>query len=184
MPDGNELSRLIKFMGMTGSASDGEALAAVRMANKELATLNKTWNDLLRGKITIIADPFAGHTPVPRPSKPPTAPPRASPPPRPQPAPPPRRPKPFTPQPHTPPPPPRPAQRAGQSNKFAGRCIVCMCSVSAGDGFIEPRESDAGWKLFCAAHHKVFQSSPAPKAGPTMPKSASRDAKDIHDILF
>lgn len=56
-----DLSKLIKLMKMTTSASDGEALTALRMANAWLSRNSYDWEAVLRGKITIIADPFVGH---------------------------------------------------------------------------------------------------------------------------
>lgn len=63
MTNGNgkstDLDMLIKLMGMTGSSSDNEALNAVRLANKWLGSKGHSWEDLLRGKVTVEADPFA-----------------------------------------------------------------------------------------------------------------------------
>ena len=42
-----DIKRLIAVMGMTGSAGDGEALNAVRLANKMLRAAGKNWNDVL-----------------------------------------------------------------------------------------------------------------------------------------
>jgi hypothetical protein len=75
---------LIKLMGMTTSTIDGEALAAIRAANRLLITqAGGSWDTLLRGKLAPI-DPFASL------AEPPKATPR-SPPPPPPPPPPPRR---------------------------------------------------------------------------------------------
>lgn len=57
--DSDELKMLIKLMGMTTSSSDNEALNAVRMANKWLQSKGHNWHDLLTGKVTVEADPFA-----------------------------------------------------------------------------------------------------------------------------
>ena len=56
---------LIKLLKMTTSNSDGEALAAVRMANNLLKTAGWDWEKLINGKITIIEDPFS-KTPEPK----------------------------------------------------------------------------------------------------------------------
>lgn len=92
-----DLDRLIKLMLMTTSPNDGEALVAMRKANSWLRSANADWEMILRGKVTLVTDPFAGldappqRVPAyaPRPSAPP--PPRPAPPPqappRPQPAP-------------------------------------------------------------------------------------------------
>ena len=39
--------RFIKFMGMTASNSDGEALAFIRKANAMLKAANMTWSDVI-----------------------------------------------------------------------------------------------------------------------------------------
>lgn len=57
------IDRLIKMMGMTTSDNDGQALVALRAANALLKKLNTDWDAVLRGKISIIADPF-GDIPV------------------------------------------------------------------------------------------------------------------------
>lgn len=57
--DSDELKMLIKLMGMTTSSSDNEALNACRMANKWLQSKGYNWHDLLTGKVTVEADPFA-----------------------------------------------------------------------------------------------------------------------------
>lgn len=59
----NSIDRLIKMMGMTTSDNDGQALVAIRAANALLRKLNTDWDSILRGKISIIADPF-GDIPV------------------------------------------------------------------------------------------------------------------------
>lgn len=107
MPDNSEgfsYSRLIKLLGMTTASNDGEALAAMRMANRELDRLGKTWHEFIMSKITVVADPFAQ---VPTPPSTPTADAYGRPcdwrnataPSRPTPPPPPRRPQPTPPRP-------------------------------------------------------------------------------------
>jgi hypothetical protein len=39
--------RLVQVLGMTGSDGDGEALNAIRLANRMLRAANTTWSDLL-----------------------------------------------------------------------------------------------------------------------------------------
>src|SRR3954470_14383778 len=56
--DGQPLELLIKLMKMT-SAEDNIALVAIRKANSHLHKLNADWESVLRGKVKIIADPFA-----------------------------------------------------------------------------------------------------------------------------
>jgi hypothetical protein len=55
-----ELDRLIKLMRLTTSPHDHEALAAMRLANGWLRRNNTDWEGVLRGKVTIVEDPFAG----------------------------------------------------------------------------------------------------------------------------
>jgi hypothetical protein len=45
----SERIRLIRLLGMTGSSFDGEALAALRMAQKLMAERHITWAELLNG---------------------------------------------------------------------------------------------------------------------------------------
>lgn len=51
---------LVKILGMTTSDNDGQALVAIRKANKLLADAGWTWERLIAGKITIVQDPFNG----------------------------------------------------------------------------------------------------------------------------
>jgi hypothetical protein len=97
------LSLLIKLLKMTTSSSDSEALVAMRKANEALGRVGGDWETLLRGKVTIIADPWAASPPRPS-AAPPASPWKPSPmraapsaPPPPKPA-----PRPYTPP--TPPP--------------------------------------------------------------------------------
>lgn len=87
------LTLLIKLLKMTTSSSDAEALVAARKANAELKKFGGDWESLLRGKVTVIGDPFAdltkpdvGLTRAPRPATAPRAP-APQPPPTPQPRP-------------------------------------------------------------------------------------------------
>lgn len=59
------LDLLIKLLKMTTSSNDAEALLFVRKANDKLKEIGWDWDRLLRGKITIIADPFDS-VPVPQ----------------------------------------------------------------------------------------------------------------------
>jgi hypothetical protein len=54
------LGKLIKLLKMTTSSNDAEALAFLRKANLELAKFGGDWESLLRGKVTVIGDPFEG----------------------------------------------------------------------------------------------------------------------------
>lgn len=50
--------RLIKLMGMTGSANDPEAILALRKATELLNSCGWTWESLIMGKVKVIEDPF------------------------------------------------------------------------------------------------------------------------------
>lgn len=101
---------VIKLLKMTTSSNDAEALVAVRKANDAVKRAGWDWERLLRGKVTVIADPFSGPTAA-APSDiysrgnrpPPPTPPR-----RPAPTPPPRPQAPPQPRYSPPPPPPKP----------------------------------------------------------------------------
>ena len=127
---------LVKLLGMTASSNDGEALVAIRKANRLLAEAGWSWDQLIRGKITIVEDPFNRLDDIfSQPAvtaTPPTTPRR----PAAQPTPPPR------------PGPPRPPfvqdvpftasnrQRIGIApNKFLARCYCCGVEVVTGAGF-------------------------------------------------
>ena len=112
----DNLERLIKLLQMTTSPNEGEAITAMRMANTYVRDrLQTDWEAILRGKVTVVADPFGPAVNA--------APPRANrgaPPPPTRPAPQPA-PRPFSPPPQprptptwTPPPPPPPT--TGPSN--------------------------------------------------------------------
>jgi hypothetical protein len=98
------LELIIKLLKMTTSQTDAEALVALRKANAQLAKSGADWETLLRGKVTIVEDPFKNFT-VPSGYAKPTVPQPRTPPPTYNP-PPTMRPQ------YTPPPPkPRPAPR-------------------------------------------------------------------------
>lgn len=85
------LDLLIKLLKMTTSSSEGEVLVAIRKANEHLKhKLSSDWESLLRGKVTIIEDPFTKAPPPPsqgqrnRPRPAPSTPPRPQAPPPPQ----------------------------------------------------------------------------------------------------
>lgn len=56
----SDFNRLVKFMEMTTSINDGEALNAARMANKLLAANNADWKRVFARLITIEVEPGAG----------------------------------------------------------------------------------------------------------------------------
>jgi hypothetical protein len=146
--DKQPLELLIKIMRMT-EAEDNIALTAIRRANSHLKKMGTDWEALLRGKVKIIADPFASinipasamnpnrnqdYTPAPPRRPAPQAPPRP-------------QPRPAAPSPR---PQPRPASPLRQAladpgpgngtleriivNKFDGTCIKCQNKVLAGHG--------------------------------------------------
>jgi hypothetical protein len=55
MPDAPDYKMFLKLLNLTTSQYDGEALNAIRMANAVLARTNQSWEDLLDGKIVMIA---------------------------------------------------------------------------------------------------------------------------------
>ena len=57
MPNTPDYKMFLKLMSLTTSEFNGEALNAIRMANSVLARTNQTWEDLLKGKIVMIAPP-------------------------------------------------------------------------------------------------------------------------------
>lgn len=173
--------RLVKLLGMTTSAVDAEALAAIRKANAELTKLGKTWDEFVSSRITIVEDPFGA---IPTPPQGPApdiytwgssataphrrtspAPPPPPPPPRPWPQPKPPRPK-ATPDPW--------AQSSGapasgatpRVNDFAGQCKHCKERVAARDGHLirDGKYSD-GRTRWSVVHRpgKCPQPQPAPK---------------------
>jgi hypothetical protein len=84
--DDFDLAKFIKLMKMTTASVDGEALNAIRMANAMLKRNNHDWEVLLKGKITIVNDPFNSiPTPPAAKAAPPPPPPRPTPPPPPPP---------------------------------------------------------------------------------------------------
>lgn len=57
--DLNKLDLLIKIMRMTEGDNDNMSLVAIKKANRMLAEEKWDWDRLLRGKVKVIADPFA-----------------------------------------------------------------------------------------------------------------------------
>lgn len=107
--------KLLKLLRMTTSPNDGEALTAIRIATKLLDEAGWTWDKLIAGKITVVADPFAnlGMPPAPAPVQ------RSAPPPPPTP-----RAKPIV-----------TTWPIGiDVNRFPGHCWACGVEVIAGAG--------------------------------------------------
>jgi len=172
------LGKLIKLLKMTTSQNDNEALLFVRKANEELKKFGGDWDTLLRGKVTVIGDPFVDVAPPPsRMTKTATNPAytssdpswgrthttRSST----------SRKSPITPpnprifgQPKTPstsqfpPPPTQP-----RSNLYAGKCRCCGTHVPANSGILIGTTN--GWRVECTSCSKgqTAQATAAPKHG-------------------
>jgi hypothetical protein len=131
-PRSLNLEQLIKLLKLTTSSNDHEALSASRKANLQLEKFGGDWDTLLRGKVTVLADPFAsfaGEPPIAKPvdisivKRPPAAPPR---------------PAPYPPPPPPPPSPPKFCNHCGKSFIHAGYSIsgnhsFIFCSISCRD---------------------------------------------------
>lgn len=64
--NGEEIPRhelLIKIMGMTTAENDNQALVALRKANALMREAGWDWERLLRNKIKVVENPFAGKNP-------------------------------------------------------------------------------------------------------------------------
>lgn len=59
VPKASEFEVFIKLMMMAQSSNDAEALTALRKANAKLASINRNWEELLRGKVAISDFPDA-----------------------------------------------------------------------------------------------------------------------------
>lgn len=129
---------LLKMLNMTTSDNDGQALVAIRKSNELLASAGWSWEKLLSGKITVVADPFARMPEVKRPEPEPE-----------------RAPARSAPQPRgfqatgastgrwsaSPPPPPPKAKISSMKNMYPGYCWVCGTHVNAQDGWaFKPRD--------------------------------------------
>jgi len=182
MSTGNQnLDLLVKLLSLTTSNNDGEALSAMRMANRQLEKFKLTWPEFVKARITVAADPFA--IPVPRPAQH-EAPRTAAPPP-------------VTPSMHraytsapTPPPPPRPAApppappppseytyAAGtKPNKFATLCCSCSRKLAPGDGLLwRIHNQKQRWDTRCGPNFGCQATGRKPQR--------KIDAQTIDDIL-
>jgi len=65
----DKLTRFIKLMGMTGSIHDGEALNALRMANAILAETGMSWEEFIKGRVTVQMVQMGQPSPPPRSGK-------------------------------------------------------------------------------------------------------------------
>jgi hypothetical protein len=171
-PTGPSLTLLTKLMKLTTSSNDSEALLAMRKANEQVAKFGGDWETILKGKITVIGDPFASvtrppvnapsHSAPPPPSTPhhtstPRSTSRTAPPPT------------FT----SPPPRPSPNVNAQRLNVYAGACTGCRTHVAVGKGMARRNMADTAWDLWCSSCLKVG-SVKAPKPAPTINDILSR----------
>jgi hypothetical protein len=177
--DGQPLELLIKFMRMT-NAEDTISLVAIRKANEHLKKMGTDWEAILRGKVKIIADPFANinipasamnpnrnqdYTPTPprRPTPPPPPPPRNVPSsPRPRPTPSPLR------QALADPGPSNGTLEKTIVNKFDGTCYKCQNKVLAGHGVSQLWKRSDGKTKWVSEH-----SGPCPSTVRTKPATTT-----------
>jgi hypothetical protein len=196
---------LIKLMGKTTSENDHEALAFLRKANSLVRESGWTWEQILRGKIKVVEDPFknlrdpsggsraafyATTAPPPKPTfdqwtfddgnvsgtvKP-----------KPQPR----------PEPPKPPPPPPPSYEASTplsriSNNFGGYCYQCGVRVQPQGGVVfEPHSHNstapAGFRLLCPlCNHKgikVRDYAATKKQGKASSTASSGPAPSVNDL--
>jgi hypothetical protein len=155
---------LLKMLRMTESDNDGQALVAIRKANKLLQDNGWSWEKLIHAKITVVEDPFGkqSHDPfanaykAPMPNAPPPPRPQRTPP-RPQPAP---AAQPYRAPPSPPPPPPKPSKifpvvDSTRTNRYPNLCYCCGAQVDALAGFIfNPSTHNSSaidkWEVICA----------------------------------
>lgn len=138
-----KLDTFIKVLLMTTSDTDGESLAAIRRANSMLKNANTNWEALLRGKVTVVADPFAS-IPTPKTddregsySRAPKVPAKPQPYPSSRPVPP-HYQRASTPQ----------TARQNNTNPFAANCFHCDIHTQIGYGAVRNIPS-YGNKVFC-----------------------------------
>lgn len=159
---------LLKMLRMTESDNDGQALVAIRKANKLLQDNGWSWEKLIHAKITVVEDPFAGrqsYDPFVRDKNNNVPPPAAPPPPRPQRTPPRPQPAPAA-QPYRAPPSPPPQPQkpskifpvvdSTRTNRYPGTCYCCGAQTDADKGFIfNPSKHNSSaidkWEIICAS---------------------------------
>lgn len=140
-----KLDTLIKVLLMTTSDNNSEALAAIRRANVMLRNASTDWEKLLRGKVTVVADPFADIAPPDTATRFSTSRPSV-----------PQKPEPYEPptystrpqatQPKAPNYSPQAARR-NNTNAFAGHCFNCNTYVNSGYGAL--RDIQGKTSVFC-----------------------------------
>lgn len=144
---------LLKFLNMTTSPADGEALTAMRKANELLRSAGWTWEMLLAQKIKIIENPFTNLRMPERADR--------------------RKP---------PPPPPQqtyatPPVNSSRRNSYSGVCWCCGTHVDDNQGYIFTPNlyngaAPSSYKVICALCNRStsrIADTPAPYAGPPQP---------------
>lgn len=191
MSTGNQnLDLLIKLLRMTTRDSRGEwpmeniMVTALKRANEQLEKFDTNWEDLLRSRVTVVADPFGSSSepPPPQVNSDTTIPPR--------PVTPPRQPKPRTKQPQQtssqrPAAQPKPfaqtngaapSNQTNRPNKFKALCHKCGCSLAAGAGLMDDKSPITGnWRVMCQPG--MCNTSAKPKG------AARKDPNNLMDIL-
>lgn len=141
---------------------------AIRAANRALSAEGWTWEQLLRNKITIVADPF---TAMARPTNG-TQDDRYA-----------RATRPVPPRPRTPPPPPSPPppppKTCTRPNTYQGSCYCCGVFVAATKGFIFDitrfRSSPTTWEIACTSCSSFLNSGGSPPPRKVRPRRMTTD---------
>jgi len=160
---------LLKLLKMTTSDNDGEALTAIRHANRVLRDAGWDWDKLIHAKIRIVEDPFKNlGTPSSSPS------PMAA-----------TSHAPYAPPPRAPSPPPPQRLRgtpaapiSSAPNRFADSCWCCGIEVVALAGWIfKPAPSHTKYEDVCATCNTsaTVYNSRAPRAKPAKGKRSVID---------
>lgn len=183
-PRSLNLELLIKLLKMTTSAVDGEALTAMRKANDQLKKCGGDWELLLRGKVTLVADPFMSVASPQKGNGDIYSERTRSAPPRPTPTPPPpsggwgaaatnfgAAPRPQRPPP--PPPPPQSPPKATRRNAFTGHCFMCGQFVDAQKGWIFQQPNKNRWEVLC--DRDATSTRPIPSRRAPIQKASTHD---------
>lgn len=164
MAEHPKLDLLIKLLSKSTTDNDNEAMMAIRAANRALKAEGWSWEQLLRGRITVVEDPFvamqrpttnATHTSqpaAPRPAARPAAP---------------------RPRPPSPPPPPQVATR---DNQYPGNCYCCGTYTAVRRGFIFLNASK--WEIACSPCATFLNSGGSPPPRRVRPQRMS-----VNDIF-
>jgi hypothetical protein len=178
-PDtGNKnLDLLIKLLMMTTSDNDNIALISIRKANAQLEKFNADWESLLRGRVSVVADPFNG---MAKPSVESRPAPKATPP----------APAPTPPRPRAPTPPPRPAPHPMHQtttaapkpftpfpNRYDTHCLRCLRPILSGEGLVTDK-INGHWQVECAPG----KGCKTPR-GQKAPPKPSLDPRNITNLI-